>query len=270
MRVDELGLWRTAATPQGAGLIRLQQHGGVIGVAAWGPGAEWLVEGVPELLGSGDDPGAFEARHPRLRAAERRLPGLRIGRNRLVFEMLAAAVLEQKVTGGEAHRAWRTLVRRFGTPPPGPAPAGMMVAPAAEQWRCIPSWEWHRAGVDGKRSRTILAAAAMALRLERTLSLAPSAVERLLRTVPGVGICTAAEVMQRAHGDPDAVSYGDVHIPATVGWALLGRPVDDDGLRVLLAPWAGHRGRVVWLIEPAGFRRPRFGPRYAPQDLRAL
>jgi hypothetical protein len=35
----------------------------------------------------------------------------------------------------------------------------------------------------------------------------------------------------------------------------------------LLAPWAGHRARVVRLIERSGLGPPRFGPRVAPRDI---
>jgi 3-methyladenine DNA glycosylase/8-oxoguanine DNA glycosylase len=76
--------------------------------------------------------------------------------------------------------------------------------------------------------------------------------------------------MQRAHGDADAVSYGDFHVPGHVGWALAGRPFDDAELRAYLAPWAGHRGRVVRLVQVSGVRKPRFGPRYAGRDYRAI
>jgi hypothetical protein len=53
-----------------------------------------------------------------------------------------------------------------------------------------------------------------------------------------------------------------------VGWALIGRPVDDDGMLELLAPYAGHRHRVVRLIYASGFRKPAFGPRMTIQDHR--
>ena len=45
----------------------------------------------------------------------------RVGRTEAVFEALAPACLEQVVTGKEAFRAWRLLVREFGEPAPGPA-----------------------------------------------------------------------------------------------------------------------------------------------------
>jgi 3-methyladenine DNA glycosylase/8-oxoguanine DNA glycosylase len=93
---------------------------------------------------------------------------------------------------------------------------------------------------------------------------------RRLRAVPGVGVWTAAETAQRALGDADAVSVGDLHIPRLVGWALAGRPVDDDGMLELLAPYAPHRHRVVRLVEMSGARSPRFAPRFAPRDIRRL
>jgi 3-methyladenine DNA glycosylase/8-oxoguanine DNA glycosylase len=269
-RVDGY-VWRTAATPHGPASLRLAQHGDVVTAAAWGDGADWALAQVPDLLGARDAPEAFVPGHALLGRVARTVRGMRIGRCGLVFEMLAAAILEQKVTGREARRSWRELVWRFGTPAPGPAPEGLRVAPPAAVWRRIPSWEWHRAGVDGKRSRAILEAAAVAPHLERTLDLTDSAaIAARLRVVPGVGIWTAAETAQRAHGDADAVSYGDFHVAATVGWALTGRPFDDDQMRAYLEPWAGHRGRVVRLVEASGFAKPRFGPRYAGRDYRKI
>src|SRR5208282_4058644 len=98
--------------------------------------------------------------------------GLRVGRSGRLFEALVPAVLEQKVVGREAHRAWRYLLRKFGEPAPGPAPAGMRVFPSPRAWARIPSWDWHRAGVEGVRARTIITAAEVAGRLEEVLELA--------------------------------------------------------------------------------------------------
>jgi len=125
-------------------------------------------------------------------------------------------------------------------------------------------------GVGPERSATIIRAAAVAVAVERTLELGrggPS-VEGPLRSIRGVGVWTAAETMQRAHGDPDSPSVGDYHVPALVGWALIGKPVDDDGMLELLEPWAGHRQRVVRLIGASGFEKPKFGPRMTIQDHR--
>lgn len=262
--------WRSACTPAGPGSLRLVTAAGEVYAAAWGPGAGWLVDRVPALLGADDDPTGFEPQHPAVASTWRRLPHLRLGGTGLVFDLLVPSVLEQRVTGREARRSWRELVRRFGAPAPGPVPAGLRVAPTASVWRRIPSWEWHRAGVDPGRARTVLAAAEVAHRLEEAMTLPRDERLRRLRAVPGVGAWTAAEVAQRAWGDPDAVSVGDFHLPALVGWALVGRPVDDDGMLDLLSVYPGHRQRAVRLIESSGVRKPSFGPRMPVGDIRAL
>lgn len=271
MRTEASGIWRTARTPLGAATMHLGRRSHGIEVLAWGPGAEWVIAGVPELLGEGDDWSGLDVSGNALLADSlRRNPGLRLLRTRQVFEMLLVAILEQKVTGKEARHAWRVLLARYGEVPPGPAPAGMRVFPDAETWRRVPSWEWHRAGVGPQRSDTIMRAAKVAASLERTLGMGRGGteVERALRSIPGIGVWTAAETMQRAHGDPDAPSVGDYHLPALVGLALAGRAVDDDGMLELLAPWAGQRQRVMRLIESSGFVKPRLGPRATVQDHR--
>lgn len=286
-RVVDGAVWRTARTPHGPGTLRLAAAGDEVGAHAWGPGAGWLLESVPDLLGRRDDPSAFSPGHRLLAELHRRAGGLFLPRTGLVLEMLVPAVLEQKVTGTEAHRSWRELVLRFGDPAPGPAPPGMAVAPGAAGWRAIPSWDWHLAGVDGRRARTVRAAAAMAPRLEATLLLVdPGAVDGAgrgvdpggggcgsaasvaVQSVPGVGPWTAAEVTQRAHGDPDAVSLGDFHLPELVGWALVRHRVDDDGMLELLEPCRPQRYRAVRLLETSGIRPPRFGPRMPARSLR--
>jgi 3-methyladenine DNA glycosylase/8-oxoguanine DNA glycosylase len=264
------GWWRTARTPAGPGTLRLDTDASGVHARAWGSGAQWLLDGVPRLLGAEDDPTGFTPVHPVVLRAARQHHRLRLGALGLVFELLVPSVLEQRVTGREARRSWRELLRRFGDPAPGPAPAGMRVLPAPEVWRRIPSWEWHRANVDPGRARTVIAAAAVAHRLDGAMTLPREDRLRRLRAVPGVGAWTAAEVAQRAWGDPDEVSVGDFHLPALVGWALAGRPVDDDGMLELLSCYAGHRHRAVRLVELSGVRKPAFGPRMPVGDIRGL
>lgn len=264
-RRDERGIWCTARTAEGPAtlLVASEPSGpGVLRCETWGPGQQALLASVPALLGEHDDPRGFAPEHPVLRELWRRHPGLRVTRTGRVFEALVPAVLEQKVTGQEARGAWRWLVNRYGEPAPGPAPAGLRICPGPQVWAQIPSWDWHRAGVDGRRSRTIIAAARVAEALERTLALDNGpAVEAALRTVPGIGIWTAAEIAQRAHGDADAVSVGDFHLAAHVGWALTGHRVDDARMLELLEPYRPHRLRAVRLIELGAPRPPAFGPR---------
>lgn len=270
---DLRGVWRTWRTPTGAATLRIQRAPAEGGVAAfaWGPGADWAIAGVPELLGRSDDwSGLDVSGHPLLHDSRRRNPGLRLARTGLILEALLPAIIEQRVTSLEAYRSWSRLLRWYGEPAPGPAPDGMRVAPTLEQWRGIPSWEWHRAGVDPRRARAVQAVLAVAPSLERAIQRGGTleAAESVLETIPGVGIWTAAETLQRSHGHPDLVSVGDYHLAHQVGEALIGRRVDDDGMLELLAPWAGHRQRVVRLIFASGFRFQRRGPRVALQDHR--
>jgi 3-methyladenine DNA glycosylase/8-oxoguanine DNA glycosylase len=268
-QVDGQGaLWRTARTPDGPVTLRLRSCGDGVQARAWGPGSAWMLAQVPALLGAGDDLTGFVPAHPVIAAAWRRLAPLRLPSLGLVFECLVPAVLEQRVTGREARASYRWLLRRYGEPAPGPAPVQMRVMPAPTVWKRIPSWEWHRANVDPGRARTVIAAAEVAARLEESLAGDRSIRLARLRAVPGVGAWTAAEVAQRAWGDPDEVSVGDFHLPALVGWALAGRPVDDDGMLRLLAPYAGHRHRAVRLVEMSGVRKPAFGPRMPVGDIR--
>ena len=272
-------IWRTCRTPDGPGTLRITTTGPaapaaevppVVTAAAWGPGGPWLLAKLPDLLGASDDLSGFEPAHPRLRAIALSLPGLRVGRTGRVFEALVPAVLEQKVVGAEAFRAWRWLLRRYGEPAPGPAPAGMRVIPPPRVWASIPSWEWHWAGVEAVRARTVAAAARVAGRLEEVAALAPAEADGRLRTIPGIGVWTSAEVRQRACGDADAVSVGDYHLPSLVGWTLAGRRTDDAGMLELLAPYAGHRHRVTRLLELLGSAPPRRGPRLPVRDYRAF
>jgi len=266
------GVWRTSLTPDGPATLRVghRSRDAVVTARAWGPGAGWLLDRVPDWLGFHDDRSGFTAHHPAVGELVLRFPGLRVGRTGRVFEALVPAVLEQKVVGREAHRAWRYLLVKYGEPAPGPAPAGMRVVPPPRTWARIPSWDWHRAGVEGVRARTIMNAAAVAARLEEALDLDPAEADRRLRSLPGIGVWTSAEIRQRALGDPDAVSVGDYHLPSVVGWTLARRKTDDAGMLALLAPYAGHRYRVTRLIELGGSGPPRRGPRMAVRDYRAF
>ncbi|MEV7013724.1 DNA-3-methyladenine glycosylase 2 family protein [Streptosporangium sp. NPDC051022] len=267
-RTADGAVWRTCGTPDGPGTLRVAALGGHVTGAAWGPGADWLLETMPALLGAGDDVSGFVPEHDVVRHAAKRHEGLRIGRTFRVFEALVPAVLEQKVVSEEAWRAWRWLLYRYGEPAPGPAPEGMRVCPAPEAWRSIPSWDWHRAGAEAVRARTIVNAARYAGRLEAAGDSADA--DRLLRALPGIGVWTSAEVRQRSHGDADALSVGDYHLSSLVGWALTGQRADDAGMLRLLAPYRGHRHRVSRLLKLGGARPPARGPRMRPRDYRSF
>ncbi|MEV4949870.1 DNA-3-methyladenine glycosylase 2 family protein [Streptomyces sp. NPDC053755] len=267
-------VWRTSRTPAGPGTLRVAARGGAVEAEAWGPGADWFLDRLPQLLGADDDPSAFTPRHRLLAATHRLRPGLRLTRTGLVMESLVPSILEQKVTTDEAYRAWRLLVRKFGEPAPGPTPEGtygLHVVPDARTWSLIPSWEWHRAGVDGKRAATVLRAAKVARRMEEAAAMEPADAQRRLELIPGIGPWTSAETVQRSNGAPDAVSVGDYHLPSIVGYALAGdRTADDAAMLELLAPYEGQRHRAARLILLSGRTPPRRAPRMTPGNIAAL
>jgi 3-methyladenine DNA glycosylase/8-oxoguanine DNA glycosylase len=264
--------WLAANTPAGVGTLAVVPAGGLVlaggevSASAWGPGAEWLLDGLPALLGAHDDDSGFVAHHSVIAAARHAAPGLRLGATHRVWDALLAAVLEQKVTGREAWRSWRELAWRFGAVAPGPI--ALRVPPTPAVLLRLHDWEWHKAGVDGARRRTLVAAARVAHQLERAVELGGEAGRARLRLVPGIGVWTAAEVAQRAWGDPDAVSFGDFHIAHDVGTALVGHRLDDEGMAEILGPYVPQRQRAVRYVELTGIRAPRHGPRFSPRDYR--
>lgn len=285
------GLWMAFTTPDGPVTLRLTEAderagdlpgdlaagGPCIDAQAWGPGSGAALAGVPRLLGADDDWSAFDelsfsATLPRMvREARRRNPDVRLPSTGRMVDSLVPTILEQKVTVVEARRAFRYLMYRHGTPAPGTgtaAPAGLLVRPTAEGWLRIPSWEWHKAGVGPQRSATVMRALRSAVALERLASLPAADAAAKMHTIPGIGVWTAAEVVQRTHGCPDSIAVGDYHLAAYVGAALTGRRTDDAGMLALLEPWRGHRQRVVRMLGLSGFRKPTFGPRMTIQDHR--
>lgn len=265
-------IWRTSLMDSGAVTARLSQpKPDTVVCQSWGDGADEFAQRLPDLLGLRDDTTGFDPVEPTVAAAYVRAPFFRLGRTHRVLEALVPAVLEQRVPGADAFRAWRLLVRKFGSQAPGPAPSHMRVVPAAQVWRRVPSWEFHRANVDPGRARTIVGCAQRAASLERLCSRPPAEATAALRSLPGVGVWTAAEVGQRAFGDADALSVGDYHLSKVVGWTLLGRPIDDAEMVELLEPLRPHRHRAVRLLEVSGLAfEPRRGPRLPLQDIRGL
>ncbi len=280
IRLSDGTAWLAFNTPAGPATLGINQRGTELRVHTWGPGAEHALASVPALLGIHDnwshfDSPAFAAALPhRIREARRRNPAVRLPATGRMVNTLVPAILEQKVTAIEAQRGYATLLRKFGSAAPGagtdPAvPTDLRVAPTPQQWAAIPSWDWHRAGVGPQRSATVQRILRSASGLERLSQLPAEEAAQKMQSIPGVGVWTAAEVVQRTHGSPDHVAVGDYHLAAYVGWALAGKPVDDIGMLELLEPWRGHRQRVVRMLQLSGFRKPTFGPRMTIQDHRS-
>lgn len=268
-RVEGGRHWRAVRTPEGPATLAVTPLDtvGVIGAQAWGAGADWAVDQLPLLLGAQDDPSGFRPEHPVLSGLWRRYRHWRLGRTASIMDALIPAVIEQKVTGQEAGVGIRGLIAAYGEPAPGPGAAlGLRLLPTADTLAMVPSWRWLQLGIDPARSRTLVRAARVARSLERALTTDPANADLKLRSLPGIGVWTSAEVRARALGDADAVSFGDYHVARDVGWALTGSPTDDAGLARLLEPYRPHRLRVQRLIGMAGLGVPRRGPRLAPRS----
>ncbi len=235
---------------------------------AWGPGADQALADLPRMLGLGAGPFVLGDHHPLVTGLARRSPGLRLLRTEAVLESLVPAILEQKVTGDEARRAWRAVIRAHGAIAPGPAEFRLRLSPEPAALARLPYYVWHPFGVEQRRADLIRRVAMRASWFEETVSLPlPEAYARLT-ALPGIGPWTAAEVAVRAFGDPDAVSVGDFHLPNLVAYALAGEPrADDARMLELLEPWRGERARVVRLLETSGIRAPRYGPRLTPRRI---
>lgn len=264
---------RATRTPDGPATLLLEPARDSVTAWAWGPGAERVLDGIPALIGLEDDPSVLIPRHPLIRDLARRMPGVRLGRTGAVMEALIPAILEQKVTGTEAWRGYRGLVRSYGEEAPGPG--GLRIPPPPSRLAGLPYHAFHPHGVERRRADTVRRAALLEHRLEATTAAFASgdgpAAYAALRSIPGVGEWTAAEVGLRAFGDPDAVSVGDFHLKHLVSWALAGEPRGtDERMLELLEPYAGQRGRVIRLLELSGVSPPRYGPRMPVRRIESL
>jgi len=268
------GVWMTRRSAAGPATLhlRVDQTASALHVQAWGPGADEALDAAPGIAGLLDEPEALVPRHELVRELSRRFAGVRLPRTGLMLQALIPAVTEQKVTAGEAHRAYEGLIRRLGEPAPGPGvEMGLRLAPPGAVLAGLPYFEMHTMGLERRRAELIRRIGGAASRIESLAALSSGDAFERLQTIPGVGPWTAAETIRAAFGDPDMVSLADAHIPHVVCWALAGEPRGDDARMLeLLEPYRGQRGRVVGLLEVAGIRPPRYGPRFTPGRIERL
>jgi 3-methyladenine DNA glycosylase/8-oxoguanine DNA glycosylase len=255
---------RASMTPEGPATLHVAHAGGGrVRACAWGPGADWALARTRDLLGLDDVAPVLPPEAPAvLHALARTARGIRIVRTHRVVEALVPVVLGQLVSGAEASRAFRNLVRRFSEPAPGPFPDLWLPLDAA-RLRAIPAAAFPAAGALARQGATLHEIARRAARLEEASALDADTAERRLRAIPGVGVWTARSVLLHALGHADVVPLGDYGLPRHVAYALTGDagPADDARLLALLEPLRGQRGRVVrWLAAHAA-GPPRRGPR---------
>jgi 3-methyladenine DNA glycosylase/8-oxoguanine DNA glycosylase len=253
-------------TPDGPGTVRVRWTGGSgdVDVDSFGTGGEWLAARIPRMLGR-DDTGLdgvdTSAWSPTVIAALHASGDVAIGAGSNLYHELLPTIVEQRITGFEAHRQWRRLCVELGEAAPGPFP-GLLLPPAPERLVGRPAWWFHPLGIERKRAMPLVEIARHPARLWEWSSLPAGEAAAMLRLLPGVGVWTVGTVLGTALGDPDAVAVGDYHLKNVVGYALAGEArATDERMLELLAPYAGQRGRVIRALLRHGHRAPKFGPR---------
>jgi 3-methyladenine DNA glycosylase/8-oxoguanine DNA glycosylase len=265
------GVWAARRTVAGPASLRLwiEPDDDAVRAQAWGPGAELALEAAPGLAGILDEPARLVAQHRIVRELQGRFGRLRLPRTGQLLPALIPAIIEQKVTAGEAQSAYAALTRRLGERAPGPV--DLLLPPTGESLASLPYFEFHPMGLERRRAELLREVGRLESRIESWLTLPPSEARARLREIPGIGPWTSAEASRDAFGDPDAVSLGDAHIPDLVAWALAGEPRGDDARMLeLLAPYVGQRGRVIRLLKASHIKAPRFGPRFTPGHIERL
>jgi 3-methyladenine DNA glycosylase/8-oxoguanine DNA glycosylase len=269
MRVGLADAYRAMRTPEGPATVHIRSIGYDISTEAWGPGAERALESVPGMIGLLDDATGFEPQHPVIEELWRHNKGVRITRTHAVMQSLIPTILEQKVTGAEARRAYRAMV--LATSEPAPGDLGLYLPPDPARLAETPYFVFHPWGVERRRAESIRAACERASRLEEGASLTVSQAKARLLEIHGVGPWTVAEVARTALGDADAISVGDFHLPNVVCWALAREPRGtDERMLELLEPYRGHRGRVQALLDASDISAPAFGPRMEVRSIERI
>ena len=259
------GWWLSARTPVGPGSIHISRTRADLIGTAWGEGSEWLLSRLGGISGLDDDPSTFDPDHQFIAELHRHNMGLRFGRTDLVFAALVVAICAQKVTGKEAGRAMRGLVRAFSDSAPGPN-SQLQLPPDPQHMAEAPYWVYHELHLEKRRADVIRRVAVSAEKIDALSEETPAAAEAVLRRFPGIAAWSIAETLAISHGDPDQVSVGDFHLKHIVVHHLTGKDRGtDEEMLALLEPFRPNRGRVARLLHTLG-HEPKFGPRMTPRD----
>jgi 3-methyladenine DNA glycosylase/8-oxoguanine DNA glycosylase len=269
MRLAPSEAWRAVRTPDGPGTLHLWHTAAGVAHEAFGPGADWLEASLPALLGEHDRPEELVAHHPVIADALRNHGFPRLGAGGVILAPLIYGILGQRVTSQEAAKQWAAMCRL--TTEPAPGPHALLLPPDPAGLAILPYWRLHKLGIDRRRAELIITVAKRANRMEEAATMSRSDAYARLMAIPGIGLWTAAVTLGPALGDIDAVAVGDFHLKNVVTYAFTGQPRGtDDEMLELLAPYAGQRGRVIALLNTAGWQAPRFGPRQAISSIATM
>lgn len=261
---------RATLTPDGPGTISIHIHqNGEHEVRTWGAGGAWLGARQQRLSARATEMSEVHSRHAAVSAALRDVGQLHLPATDTPYHELLPAVLGQRITAAQAFAQWAALCRRYGEPAPGPL--SLFLPPSPERLLAIPSWEFHRLGIERQRARALVTVARHARYVQRTAELPGTDARRALMQLPGIGEWTAAVAVGVSHGDVDALPVGDFHVKNTVAWALTGAPRgSDEQMLITLAPYTGYRWQVVRLLEKHGVGAPKFAPKRRILDISRL
>ena len=269
MRIAHGEAVRASRTPEGPVTVRFRELEGGIDVEAWGPGSAWVLERADAWSGALDDVSTFDPAPGLVRDIWRRKRGMRIPATGLVAERLIPVILEQKVTGAEARRAYRAMTLALGEPAPGEL--GLRLPPDPDRLATMAYERLHPFGVERRRAEVIRDVARKRDWLDAAAEMPLGEARSRIGSIRGIGPWSVAEVGRLSLGDADAVSVGDFHVPHIVAWALAREPRGtDERMLELLEPYAPHRGRTQRLIEMAGVAPPKFGPRMEARSIASI
>lgn len=266
---------KAVLTPDGPGTMRLDwNQSGDVTATSWGEGSEWLIDRADAWSGLCDDISGFDpTRHPVVERWWRDHGSFRLPAIGVIWQELVLVLLGQRVTTEEASKSWSRMCRTWGTPAPGPEK--LTLPPTPEAIAQLHYTDLHMLNVDRRRAEAIILAAKRAGRLEEAATMTTADALMRLSVLPGLGAWTATATVLACHGDPDVVLLRDYGMPTLVNYAFTGeaRRLDpdrggDDVMLEHLAPWAGHRQRVVRLISVARISVPRRAPRAVNPDIR--
>jgi len=201
--------WWTTRTPVGPGTIQLNRTTDTAMAAeAWGPGAKWLLDQAPRLIGCDDDLTGFEP-EGKIRDFWRRNP-FKLARTDRPWDAIIGGVFGQKVQVANAVKARRLLARKFGEPAPGPRQG--WVLPSPQRVGEMGYHDFHRLGVERKRAETLIRVGREMRRMTNLSEIPPADAAARLQRIRGIGGWTANMVRWRvirlAKANSSAPKYG--------------------------------------------------------------
>jgi AraC family transcriptional regulator, regulatory protein of adaptative response / DNA-3-methyladenine glycosylase II len=181
-------------------------------------------------------------------------PGIRVPGAVDGFEIAVRAVIGQQVSVAGARTVAGALVRAAGSPLRGPVLPLTHTFPSAEAIaRCARDMPGVFA-MPASRRRTLAALADAVVAGELAIDAAadPEQLQAALESIAGIGPWTAAYVVMRAAGHPDAFLPTDLGIRRAV--AALGEPAEPRSVALLAErwrPWRAYAVAHLWRFDAA-------------------